>query len=113
MIAVAALAPVGCGHDAPVHSPAETMVVLGEDRAPDGSAITINIKVGSQAPEHEVKAAAEAVISKYRSEYVKVTVKSFRRDDTHEIPFAVTTLEGGQVRHVFNSRTGPQKIPTH
>lgn len=112
MIAAAALA-VGCAHDAPVHGPAETFVVLGEDRAPDKSAITINIKVGAQAPESQVKAAAEAVISKYRSEYVKVTVKSFTRDDvTHEIPFAVTTLEGGQVRHVFNS-TGPQKIPTH
>ncbi len=112
MIAVAAIA-VGCGHDAPIHSPAEKFVVLGEDRAPDGSNITINIRVGSQAPESEIRAAAEAAIAKYRSAYMKVTVKSFRRDNVaNEIPFAVTTLEGGQVRHVFNS-TGPQKIPTH
>ncbi|MEW6212255.1 MAG: hypothetical protein AB1631_28255 [Acidobacteriota bacterium] len=111
LIAFAALA-AACGHDAPSHSPAETFVVLREDRAPDGSNITVSIKVSSQSLQSQVRAAAEVAIEKYRSEYAKVTVKSFTRDDATSVPLAVTTLEGGQVRHVFNS-TGPQKIPTH
>jgi hypothetical protein len=108
-----AFASLACSSDAPVHTPAESFVVLREDRAPDGSNITVSIKVSPQSLQSQIRAAAEDVIEKYRSEYVKVTVKSFARGDAAgEIPLAVTTLEGGQLRHVFNS-TGPQKIPTH
>jgi hypothetical protein len=114
VIAAALLMVAACGGNAPVASRAESFVVIQEDRSADPGTITVSIKVGPQSAESEIKASAEAAISRYTTEYRSVTVKSFRAGDrAGEIPLAVSTFEDGQVRHTFNSQAGPQKIPTH
>ena len=107
---------VSCGGSAPAptRASARAYAVISEQADPEGSALTLIIKVPGPITQSSVKAIAESVIAERRAEYRHITVKSYAENmTTGDQPVAISTLEGDSVSHRFNLRSETEKIQTH
>jgi hypothetical protein len=116
IITFALMALVACG-DAPRTSPEleQSFSIVSQHSDPATSSATITITVAKGSKQPQVKAAAEAVIASRKAKYQHITVKSFLEGASLDgTPFAVSTLRGNSVDHVFDATQGePVRIPTH
>lgn len=116
IIAFALMALVAC-NDAPQTSPEleRSFSIVSQHSDPATSSATIIITVAKDSKQSQVKAAAEAVIASRKGKYKHLTVKSFFEGASLDsTPFAVSTLQGNSVDHVFDTTQGESvRIPTH
>jgi len=116
IMSLALLIFASCGDNAPAptrhqHAP---YGVLSEVVSPATGTDTVNISINGPLDEPSVKAIAESVIADRRNKFNNITVNSFASATAvNDIPFAISTLQGGEITHRFNPQAGSQKIPTH
>lgn len=106
----------GCNKDAPVPIPGtfSPYEILSEATDPQSGRLAIDIKVPQPTDEPRVKAVVESVINARKAAHRQIIVKTFLESvATSDLPYAVSTLEGGQITHRFNSEASQQRIPTH
>jgi len=106
----------GCNRDAPVPVAGNSAayVILAESADPRSGRLAIDIQVPQPTDENRVKSVAESLINARRSGHREVVIKTYLDSVAGSgIPYAISTLEDGQITHRFNTDAGQQRIPTH
>ena len=114
MLTFAGCASDGANQDAAEREPVPPFRIESEQPDQVNRAITVNIRFQGPATESQVKSAAEFVIADRKDRYGSVTVNSFVLGAAAtDKPYAVSTLEAGEITHRFNRQSESVRIPTH
>ena len=114
--ALTLLVLLACGGGGPkrIGKRADPYIVNSSVTDPARKAITFSISVDSQSTQDDVKAVAELVISRHKSEFPNITVTTYLLgSDPGGMAYATSRFADNVVTHWFNPQAVQQKIPTH